>query len=262
MWTRKELKEKAKIALKRNYWMAVVAGLLFMLLSGSLGISSSFSFGGTGSTSDYNNDIYYEEDGTISGGYISEDIDNIFSQPRIVAAIVVFVIIFIIAFIIAFAVGMAVSVFLGNPLLVGVQKFFNRSLYEKSELNHVVSGFTKNYKNTVKVMFFKDLYVLLWSLLFLIPGIIKSYEYLMVPYILGDNPDISKNEALELSRQMMMGQKWNAFVLNLSFIGWNLLSLFTCGILQVFYVTPYIQYTNAALYRRLSGKDEEIEVQA
>ena len=73
----------------------------------------------------------------------------------------------------------------------------------------------------------------------------------MIPYILADNPEMSKDEAFALSKKMMDGQKWNAFVLDLSFIGWELLSVLTCGLLSIFYVDPYRAATNAALYEAL-----------
>lgn len=261
MWTRKELKEKAKKALKKNYWKAVVAGLLVMVVTGSLGLSTGVTFS---DTSYSESDIYYEEDivivedGIVNGEGISEYIADTVSDPAFIAGIVIFLIAFVIGMLVVFIVAMTVGAFLSNPALVGIQKFFSKSLVADGELNDVVSGFSGNYKNTVKIMFFRDLYIILWSLLFIVPGIIKAYEYLMVPYILGENPDISKEEAFALSKQMMMGHKWNAFVLNLSFIGWNLLSILTFGILHIFYVTPYVYYTNAALYRKLSGKDEAV----
>lgn len=265
MWTRKELKEKAKKALNKNYWKAVIAGVLLLLATGSLGMSSGYTFSDTGySDSDtyYEEEFVFEEDGTVSGESIGEYFIDTVSDPEFIMVMVIIFVAFIIVFIIVFAIMMVAMTFLGNPLWVGCQKFFNRSLETDGDLNHLVSGFTKNYKNTVKVMFFTDLYTILWSLLFIIPGIIKSYEYLMIPYILGDNPDISKEEAFALSKKMMMGHKWEAFVLGLSFIGWELLSVLTFGILHIFYVTPYRYYTYAALYRKLSGKDEAIEVQA
>ena len=286
MWTRKELKDRAKATLQKNYWKAVIAGILFLVATGSLSLSSGVSFSDTSTGSieediaSMTDDIFYQEDvyfnevlGGIGDGYVVyedgtvEDVDEDYyseadSEGYIALLIVTIIVAFVIVFIIAFILAMVFMTFLGNPLMVGVQKFFNRALETKGDLNHVVSGFTNNYKNTIKVMFFRDLYVILWSLLFIIPGIIKSYEYLMIPYILGDNPDISKEDAFALSKQMMMGHKWEAFVLELSFIGWMLLSVCTFGILNIFYVTPYMQYTTAALYRKLSGKDEVIEVQA
>ncbi|MFR5556791.1 MAG: DUF975 family protein [Coprococcus sp.] len=77
-------------------------------------------------------------------------------------------------------------------------------------------------------MFFRDLFILLWTLLLIVPGIIKSYSYRLVPYILSENPHMDRKRALELSQQMMDGHKMEAFVLELSFFGWFLLSALTC----------------------------------
>lgn len=100
-------------------------------------------------------------------------------------------------------------------------------------------------------MFCRDLFVSLWSLLFVIPGIIKSYEYRMVPYLMADAPDLTRQEAFRISKDLMYGQKMNAFVLDLSFIGWQILSACTCGLLGVFYVNPYNNATNAELFLEL-----------
>ncbi len=84
-----------------------------------------------------------------------------------------------------------------------------------------------------------------------IPSVVKSYEYLMIPYILTEHPEMNYKDVFALSRAMMQGQKWDAFVLELSFIGWNILSVFTLFILALFYVTPYTELTFAELYHTL-----------
>ncbi len=93
--------------------------------------------------------------------------------------------------------------------------------------------------NVVLVMFLKNLFTSLWTLLFVIPGIVKHYEYLMIPYILAENPGMDRKEAFQISKRMMDGQKMETFILDLSFIGWILLSAITCGIVGIFYVNPY-----------------------
>ena len=100
----------------------------------------------------------------------------------------------------------------------------------------------------VKTMFFRDLFILLWTLLLIVPGIIKSYSYRLVPYILSENPHMDRKRALELSQQMMDGHKMEAFVLELSFFGWFLLSALTCGLVGIFYVNPYLDATFAEFY--------------
>ena len=96
----------------------------------------------------------------------------------------------------------------------------------------------------------KSIYIFLWSLLLIIPGIIKRYSYAMTPYILRDDPNISYNDAIELSMEMMDGNKWRLFLLDLSFIGWYLLALLTLGIGFLF-LTPYIESTYANFYEDL-----------
>jgi len=96
------------------------------------------------------------------------------------------------------------------------------------------------------------LLVFLWSLLFIIPGIIAAYRYSMAFYIMAENPEISILDALNESKLMMEGNKMNLFILNLSFIGWSLLCFLTCGIGFIF-LSPYINATVASFYDELSG---------
>ena len=158
------------------------------------------------------------------------------------------------------AFAIALDIFVLNPIEYGTQKFLRKAQNGNESLGTVFNGFKDGYRNIVKVMFFRDLFIFLWSLLFIIPGIVKSYEYRMVPFILSENPGMSKDEALKASSRMMYGQKWKTFVLDLSFIGWNLLSLLTLGILGVFYVAPYAHSTNAALYETLKSENAETVV--
>jgi len=95
------------------------------------------------------------------------------------------------------------------------------------------------------------LFVMLWSMLFVIPGIVKSYSYAMTPYILADLPDVPAKDALKLSMRTMDGHKAELFVLDLSFLGWALLSALTGGILMVLYVQPYILLAKAGYYDEL-----------
>ncbi|MBR6345812.1 MAG: DUF975 family protein [Bacteroidales bacterium] len=90
-------------------------------------------------------------------------------------------------------------------------------------------------------------FIFLWSLLFFIPGLIKAYSYAMTPYILNDNPDLSANEAIDRSRAMMKGHKFDLFYLHLSFIGWFLLCILSCGI-GFLWLVPYVQGSVASFY--------------
>ena len=268
MWTRAELKSKAKFSFKRNYWKSVLISLILALLvgGGSSGssISSAVSNNLIGSsdssvTDDYSNDdsILYEGndfyDDTYDGN-VEDDIDDLKSMADNTAgmmAIGIFLIVFIIVFVVLMAVVILLDVFIFNPLEVGCKKYYLRNLNEPAQVGNIGYAFDNNYKNITKTMFFRDLFTVLWTLLFIIPGIVKSYEYQMIPYLLADNPQMTKEQAFEESKRMMQGQKWKAFVLDLSFIGWNILSALTLGILGIFYVQPYMDATHAALYEAL-----------
>lgn len=119
-----------------------------------------------------------------------------------------------------------------------------------------IAAITENigtkFVSTLLVM----LYTFLWSLLFIIPGIVKSYSYAMTPYILLDRPELSATDAIKESEKMMNGHKMELFILDLSFIGWILLSILTCGVL-VLYVEPYMMATKSAFYLELKGPDPE-----
>ena len=133
---------------------------------------------------------------------------------------------------------------------VGGDRFFIQNRDSAPTVGTIFDGFKSgNYLNIVKTMFLKDLYTFLWTLLLIIPGIVKSFEYLMVPYILAENPGMDSREAFALSKQMMDGEKANAFMLGLSFIGWYILTIITCGIAGVFYVYPYVYATYAEFLR-------------
>ena len=145
---------------------------------------------------------------------------------------------------------MILSVLVFSVLSVGGYRYFQKTRKNvHSDIGEVAGNFKDgNYKNVVIITFLKGLKVFLWTLLLFVPGIIKNYEYYLVENILAVRPDIDKNEAFRLSKLLMNGYKMEAFVLNLSFIGWYLLSLFTLGILTIVYVNPYMVATNVEFY--------------
>ena len=105
----------------------------------------------------------------------------------------------------------------------------------------------------VKTMFLVRLYTVLWTLLFVIPGIIKSYEYCMIPYLLAEDPTLNSREAFKLSQEMTSGDKGAISVLELSFLGWSMLAVLLCGI-GVFFLNPYIEATFTELFLALKAK--------
>ena len=128
---------------------------------------------------------------------------------------------------------------------------------EKVKISDSFYGF-KDFGSAVKLYFLMGLYISLWSMLFYIPGIIKSYEYSMAPYILANNPGMSPNECLRKSKEMTNGYKFSLFLLDLSFIGWNLLSVLTLGILSI-WVNPYYQASKAYAYLEMNSDNLDDE---
>ncbi|MBR0359188.1 MAG: DUF975 family protein [Selenomonadaceae bacterium] len=136
------------------------------------------------------------------------------------------------------------------PLAVGAASAFKRLLTsgEGNVTSNMVDDTLSGYWRNVWGMLLMSIFVTLWSLLLVIPGIIKSFSYAMTPYILKDYPELSANQAINLSRKMMKGHKFDLFWLYLSFIGWMVLSLFTLGI-GYFWLIPYMYTAQAAFYQ-------------
>lgn len=116
-----------------------------------------------------------------------------------------------------------------------------------------------NFVRVCGTLLLETVYLILWSLLLLIPGLIKSYAYAMTSYILRDNPELQYNAAIERSMVMMQGHKMQLFLLHLSFIGWGILCILTLGIGFIFLV-PYIQTSEAAFYEDLKAELAECDV--
>lgn len=237
MWSRSELKSKAKLALKRYYWIAFVVCIVAGILGGSGG-----SGGGGGSSFRNYSDIRDNN----NSFYLGNDISAI--ENEISTMIVRFLPLIVGFLILAIIIGIVFSIFVSGPVEAGKNYFFMHSRENVSQFTNMFANFRKGrYMNTVSVMFFRGLYTFLWTLLLIIPGIIKSYEYCMIPYIMAENPNIDKNRAFELSKYMTDGDKFNIFVLQLSFIGWYLLGAIFCG-LGILFVQPYFEATMAELY--------------
>ena len=145
---------------------------------------------------------------------------------------------------------------LGSVINVGYAKF-NLNLADKLEgtFENLFSYFSY-WKNMAVARLLQVIYVILWSFLFIIPGIIASYSYAMTDYILAEHPEISASEAINLSKQMMAGNRWRLFCLDFSFIGWEILCAFTLGI-GYLWLTPYEQAARAIFYREVSGTEKQ-----
>lgn len=208
------------MAFKKNYVSAVVVALL-------MGIFGTVSGESSARRVSENSDIY------------SGNLFNVGMITGLLAGIATVVILIV----------LVAKVFVGNLLKMGGYRFFILNQTAQPGIGTLLDGFRSgHYINIVLTMFLRDLFTALWSLLLVVPGIVKHYEYLMVPYIIAENPAMDYKEAFQISKQMMDGEKMEAFIMDLSFLGWYLLSAVTCGLLAIFYVNPYVQASFAEMY--------------
>ena len=110
------------------------------------------------------------------------------------------------------------------------------------------SAFQQNYGRKLGGSLLVMLYTWLWSLLLIIPGIVKGYSYAATTYILGRYTNVTADDAIRLSMRIMNGHKMDLFIMQLSFIGWQLLGLLTFGLLNIFWVTPYQMIATAGCF--------------
>lgn len=230
MWNRKELKKKGKAALKRNYWKSVLVAALFSMLvgGGACGVGYSIS---------------------NASPEITDTVNQMSNGMLIFIGLLVILVIAA-----AIAIVILTNALIVNPLTVGIDTFKLNAVRDKGNVSDLGHGFDCSYKRNAWTMFLMDVKILLWSCLFIVPGLIKCYEYRMVTYILAENPDMTQKEVFAASRAMMKGNKWRAFVLDLSFILWDFLGLITLGIVSMFYVEPYKHLTEAALYDAIKAE--------
>ncbi|MBR1758962.1 MAG: DUF975 family protein [Lachnospiraceae bacterium] len=252
MWKISALKGRAKVAFKANYWKCVVAALIIAALVGGPAAN-----GAKNGVDTYNqmqqefnqNGVYYEydledEDSNPLAGFLNSNSAGQSSGVNVQFGARTGLL------------GTVLQYLVFNPLIIGVCAFFFVNSYKKAELDEIKKGFQPSWGRNVLAMFLRGLFNGLWFLLFLIPGFIKAYSYRMVPYILADDPDIDAIDAITKSRQMMDGNKWKAFVMDLSFLGWHILGILTLGILEIFYVAPYHEQAKAELYRVLRAEQK------
>ncbi len=213
MRTRQEIKAIGKERFKANYWNCVGACFLVMLAIGV--ISGLFSGGQTQAI------MSGDESAMVSASSTS-------------------------------SIGSLVIAIISGPLEIGLGYFFIKNILGAVDEINVgtpfVSAFSGNFGRKLGGYLWMELFTFLWSLLLIIPGIIKSFSYALTPYILADCPNVKAKDALKLSMRIMAGKKWQLFVFCLSYIGWGLLSCLTLGILSIFYVSPYMNSSLACWY--------------
>lgn len=264
MFNRIELKFKAKEILKREntYWISFAVCILIAAVPNILTMFTS------------------RLNAYFSVSSISFSIDDLeFNIPEVTPLIAGLLIG-------ALLLQCVFSIFLFQPLEVGAKRFFIKSAHGDNSFSSIFDIFkSENYMNVVKILFFKNIYLLLWSFVFIIPYtllfsavyifdlnvlilylsffgmipmIMKYYSYFMIEYIVGDNPNVPRKEAFEKSKELMNNCRYKTFILQLSFFGWMLLGVMACGIGVVF-VTPYIEATMVQLYFALKNNTNKYD---
>lgn len=298
MWKRKNLKDKAKKTVKNNYWTAVVLCFVITILTGEYGNSITGIWqSGDSVLPDYvitqnqyliENEISKDNIAEIQKkqerieeitenltenqlkmvNTITSNLNSLTKSQKYIYKIWDAIELFImnqnllgIAYVLIAIIAILYIILLAEPLLVAERRYFIiASEKENTKMGVMKEIFKrKNWSNVAVIMFFKSFYNFLWYLT-IIGGIIKTYEYRMIPYLLAENPDMNKKEVFARSKQMMKGNKWKTFILDLSFILWEILSTITFGLLDILYVNPYKIATSVELYKTLKENNNVEEL--
>ncbi|MBQ6947705.1 MAG: DUF975 family protein [Clostridia bacterium] len=277
VFDRAQMKERAKVRIKRNYWYAFLVSFLTSIFVGGFSFPS-FNTGGMNI-----NNLLSEEPA------LEDSIGRM--DPTVVGVMAILLIVILVIFTIAFAISICRIWFVGNVFQVGKCNFYLNHAREQDRLHDFVQPFgvkgKAGYLNIVKVLIRRDLKLIVWEipilaawlvillgifvigagadvfgmllmllalLLALIGGpigvvmmTIKAYEYSMIPYLLAEHTEMTAAEAFAASKALTNGYKWELFVVDLSFIGWNLLGALCFGV-GSYFVAPYVDATGAEVY--------------
>lgn len=292
MWKRSELKAKARNVVKKNYWTAIIVCFLVAILTGEFGTSvieirqSEDSMDPNYIVNSENifmteqvdkeklqdaqekTDEVKEKRSQLSSTQqkvleiVEANLNNItksqkymfriwdaiesFSMKQVILGIEILMMAMI---------SLAFNIIIADPLIVAGKRYFIEAREKENTKIGVIGAIYKkgNWINVGITILLKNIYNSLWYLT-IIGGFIKTYEYRMIPYILAENPKIKRKEAFKLSKEMMRGNKWKTFLLDVSFIGWSFVSILTFGLLNILYVNPYKTATMTELYVVLKKK--------
>ncbi|MBQ7374860.1 MAG: DUF975 family protein [Clostridia bacterium] len=245
-----DFRQRAREALKGNWFIAVIAGFIASLLGGvtSTGASYSGSSSSEGGSS---------SGGTGTGGTADFEmaLEEIFGDPEFVT---MFLTIFGIAMVVA-SVFSIIYMIIGGAVGIGYSKF-NLDLMDGNEARvGTLFDYFNEWKKGFVARLLRSIYIFLWSLLFVIPGIMASYSYALVHHVMAEDPSLTAREALRESKEIMRGNRWRLFCLLLSFIGWDILGALTLGI-GYLWITPYREAAIAAFYRDITGTDNKDQI--
>lgn len=233
----KDLMQITKEPFRRGYWKITFASFLMILMSA--GVSYSTLIGSVNEIPELIQNVIYNE----FSGNKGMNVQMIAVLLTMVGGLLL----------LSCLVKLLLDIFLENPLAVGADRMMIMAMDPEKPimLSNLAHAFDSDYLNTVKVVFLKRFFTDMWCLLLIIPGIIKGYEYMLIPYLLAENPYQTPEEVFKKSKQMMRGYKRKAFLLDLYFIPWSILGFLTMGIMSVFYVAPKKNLVTAAFYLKI-----------
>lgn len=234
----RDFRASARAALAGNWGLALGVGVVASLLGGGeTGLLSA--------SSDLNFDLNFDTDTeSISSleNLLSELDSSAWAMLGAVAIVVLNVLLIL----------SIVYFFLGSIISVGYARFNLNLIDNKAPAFTDLFSYFRYGGKIILANLLKTLFIVLWSLLFVIPGILAAYNYAMVPYILAEHPELSAKQALKESKDLMYGHRWRLFCLGISFIGWSFLCVLSCGV-GYLWLTPYMQAATADFYREISG---------
>lgn len=228
----------ARVALRGRWFIAVLVTLVAAVLggTGSGGPEIKFNISDSGASLNLN----------VAG-------QNIFStsgNPGMIALLAGGILYIVLAALVIAAVWLL----LGSVVEVGYSRFTLQLVDGGDAGFETLFQYVPYWTNAVCTRLLTGLYIFLWSLLLIVPGIIASYSYAMTGYILAEHPEMTAGEAIAASKEMMSGNRWRLFCLHISFIGWALLCALTLGIGNL-WLNPYENVAEAAFYREISGTE-------
>ena len=233
-----DFRQEARAALQGNWLLAILVGLVAAILGGATSDGPEFKINFSGGELDANlqyagQTIYSWGEG-ITPGLRTFLVGG--AVYLILAAVVLGVLYFI----------------LGSVVEVGYARFnLNLTAGEKPSFETLFSYFP-HWKTVAVAQLLQTVYILLWTCLLIVPGIVAGYSYAMTSYILAEHPELSASEAIAQSKAMMEGNRWRLFCLQFSFMGWSILCALTLGLGNLA-LRPYEMAATAAFYREISG---------
>lgn len=240
-----DFRASARDALKGKWGLAVGVGIVASLLGAGAGSAPSFNF------------EFDLNENQASGSVEIPRAEELMEKLQQLAPVLIGVLVSAVT--IGLIVGIALFV-IGSAVNAGYCRFNLELIDGKDGSFTTLFSYFPHIGRAFVMEFLRNLFIFLWSLLFIIPGIIANYSYAMAPYIIAEDTEISPSDAIRKSKEMMAGNRWRLFCLEISFIGWEILAALTLGIGSL-WVNPYRAAARADFYREISGTRPVIVMQ-